>query len=330
MADGSWPGRWWLGARHRGLVGGGKAARTGIVPSMARQYIVMTIGVVAVSFAALFIRLADAPPFVIGTYRLALASLLMLPFGYRQARREIPFLSVQDLSLMLIAGVCLALHFGLWITSLSLTSVTTSVVLVTASPIFIAVASRLLFGERLRRPAIAGIVISLAGAALISLGNWKLGGQSLRGSLLALGGAVAISGYLLIGRRLRSRVGIFTYSSTVYTTAALMLLAVAVVLRKPLTGYSGSTYLLMVLLALIPQLVGHSSLNWALRFVPATFVAVSVLGEPVGATLWAFAFLSEAPSMWEIAGGVLVLTGIFIAVSNASQGRDRSSPKPVQ
>jgi drug/metabolite transporter (DMT)-like permease len=285
---------------------------------MARQYIIMTVGVVAVSFAALFIRLADAPALVIGAYRLVLASLVMAPLGYGQARREFPFLSRRDLAMMLVAGVCLALHFGLWITSLNLTSVASSVVLVTASPIFIAVASRLFFGERLRPLAIAGIVLSLAGAALISFGNWRLGEQPLKGSLFALGGAVAISGYLIIGRRLRSKVGTFAYASTVYATAALVLLAAILLLRKPLTGYSGITYLMMALLALVPQLVGHSSLNWALRFVPATFVAVSVLGEPVGASLWAFAFLREAPSVWEIAGGVLVLTGIFVAVSNAS------------
>jgi drug/metabolite transporter (DMT)-like permease len=220
---------------------------------------------------------------------------------------------------MICAGICLAVHFGLWITSLKFTSVAASVVLVTASPVFLAIASRLLFHQQLSRLAVGGIVISLGGAAIISLGNWQLGEQDFTGAMLALGGALAISGYLLAGQRLRVKVAMLTYNTMVFSTAAICLLAVVLMCGYPLTGYSGKTYLMMALLAVVPQLLGHSTLNWSLRYVPATLVAVAVLGEPAGATLWAFLFLGETPSWLEVAGSILILSGIFLTLQSAAR-----------
>ncbi len=288
---------------------------------MAKQYAVLTIGVVCVSFAALLIREANAPPLVIATYRLCLASLVLLPLSWQTTRHEWSHLEKRDLILILLAGTCLAVHFGLWITSLNYTSVATSVVLVTVSPIFLAIASRFLFRQKLRRQAIFGIVVSLGGAVLISFGNWQLGERSFEGAMLALGGAITISGYLLIGQRLRTKLGTLSYVSLVYSTAAILLLIVTLASSYTLTGYSGKTYAMMVLLALVPQLIGHSSLNWSLRFVPATLVAVAVLGEPVGATIWAFIFLDEQPTVMEITGSILILLGIFMAMRNRVTAR---------
>lgn len=285
---------------------------------MARQYWLLAVGVIAVSFAALLIRLAEAPALVIAAYRLCLASLVLVPLGWRKARQEVPGLAGRDISFLVLAGICLAVHFGLWITSLDYTSVATSVVLVTASPIFLMIASRFLFGQRLPRPAVYGIIISLGGAIVISLGNWQLGEQDFIGAMLALGGALAISGYLLAGQRLRRRVGMLTYNSFVFSTAALCLLAAALVSGNSLTGYTGKTYFMMILLALVPQLIGHSTLNWSLRFVPATLVAVAVLGEPVGAAIWAYCFLGEKPTLVEIVGSILILMGIFLALKSTS------------
>jgi drug/metabolite transporter (DMT)-like permease len=287
-----------------------------ILADMAKQYTVLAAGVVCVSFAALFIRVADAPPLVIATYRLCLAALLLLPLSWKHARQELSRFSKRDLLMILLAGVFLAVHFGLWITSLSYTSVATSVVLVTVSPIFLALASRFLFNQKLHRQAIFGIIISLGGAVLISYGNWQLGERPFEGAMLALGGAITISGYLLVGQRLRSRIGTLTYTTTVFGTAAILLLVVTLASGYALTGYSGQTYTMMALLALVPQLIGHTSLNWSLRFVPATLVAVAVLGEPVGATIWAFVFLGEKPAAMEIIGSILILFGIFVAMRN--------------
>jgi len=225
---------------------------------------------------------------------------------------------------MMAAGAFLAIHFAAWITSLEYTSVATSVVLVTASPIFVSIASLLFFRQRLHKIILTGIAMSVAGGVLISAQNWQLGSRPFEGALLAIGGALAVSGYLIIGQRLMRVTGVLRYVFVVYGTAAILLLLAALILGYSFIGYSGKTYAMMVLLALGPQLVGHSALNWSLRSVSATLVAVAVLGEPVGATLWAFLILGEVPSIVELAGGALILTGIFLAMT-AGLPRSQSS-----
>ena len=280
---------------------------------MTRQYLVLALGVISVSFAAVFIRLADAPPLVVAAYRLCLASLILAPVAWMRSRQELRRLVWRDVILAVASGAFLALHFALWIASLSYTSVATSVVLVTVTPIFVAIASYLLFRERLTRQVIAGIVVCLAGAVLIGYGNWQIGSESLFGGVLALLGALAVAGYLLIGRKLRQDISLLSYSFLVYGSAAVMLLVAVLVRGYPIFDYSGNTYLMLVLLAVVPQLMGHMSLVWALRFVSATLVTIAVLGEPVGATILAFFILDEAPTWSEIVGGVLILAGIFVA-----------------
>jgi len=273
----------------------------------------LVLGVIAVSFAAVLIRLADAPPLVIAAYRLCLASLILAPVAWMRSRQEISRLALKDIILAVASGAFLALHFALWIASLSYTSVATSVVLVTVTPIFVAIASYLLFKERLTRQVIGGIFVCLVGAALIGYGNWQIGSESLFGGLLALLGALAVAGYLIIGRRLRQEISLLSYAFLVYGSAAVMLLVAVLVCGYPVFGYSGDTYMMLVLLAVVPQLMGHMSLVWALRFVSATLVTIAVLGEPVGATVLAFIILDEAPTWSEIVGGVLILAGIFVA-----------------
>ncbi|MBL7165984.1 MAG: DMT family transporter [Dehalococcoidales bacterium] len=287
---------------------------------MTRQYAVLALGVISVSFAAIFIRLAEAPPLVIAAYRLCLASLVVAPTAWIRSRQELRGLSRKDVLLAVLSGGFLALHFGLWIASLSYTSVASSVVLVTANPIFVAIASYLLFRERVGRQAILGIVVCLVGAVLIGYGNWRLGPQPLLGGVLALLGALAVAGYLLIGRRLRQNIGILSYTALTYSSAAVLLLVAALAFGHPLFGYSSTTYLMLVLLAVVPQLIGHTSLNWSLRFVSATLVTIAVLGEPVLATVLAFAILDEVPTLTEIIGGTLILSGIFVAFRRGGRG----------
>jgi len=280
---------------------------------MKRQYSVLAIGVISVSFAAVFIRLADAPSLVIAAWRMCLAALILAPFAVKFAGNELRRISGKNLVMMSFAGGFLALHFGLWITSLSYTSVATSVVLVTATPIFTAVASYLLFKEKLTFKIVLGIAISIGGSVLIGYGNWSIGTGQLLGAGLALAGALAVAGYLLIGRRLRRTTGILSYAFVTYSSAAVLLFITALASGYSLSGYSGNTYLMFVLLALIPQILGHSSLNWSLKFMPATMVTIAVLGEPIIATILAFFILNEAPTLTEIIGGILILGGIFIA-----------------
>jgi len=285
-----------------------------VVATMTRQYMVLAVGVVSVSFAAIFIRLADeAPHLVIAAYRLCIASLVIWPIAWARSRDEFRRLARRDVIMALISGAFLALHFGLWIASLKYTSVASSVVLVTANPIFVAIASYLLFRERLGRQTVLGIAVCLIGAVLIGYGNWRLGPDPLLGGVLALLGALAVAGYLLIGRRLRQNIGLLTYASLTYSSAAVILLISALAFGYSLFGYSPNTYLMLVLLAIVPQLLGHSSLNWSLRFVSATLVTIAVLGEPVIATALAYLMLHEAPTWPEIGGGILILAGIFVA-----------------
>jgi drug/metabolite transporter (DMT)-like permease len=297
------------------------------INSVTRQYLGLGLGVIAVSFAAIFIRLAEAPPLVIASYRLGFATAALLPFALTRARRDFARLSRRELLLSLLAGSFLAVHFGLWISSLSYTSVVTSVVLVTINPVFVALLSRILFGETLSRQTVLGIAVCFIGAAVVGYANWRLGGEALMGGVLSLLGALAAAGYLLVGRRLKG-VGFLGYISLAYGTAALLLVFTTMAAGYSFLGYSSKTFLMFALLAIVPQLLGHSALNWSLRFFSATLVTVAILGEPVGATVWSAVLLREPPKPLELVGGFLILTGIFLAFARLR--RPGRAPDPLR
>jgi len=222
--------------------------------------------------------------------------------------------------LILLSSIFVALHFALWITSLSYTSIASAVILVTAHPVFVAIISYFIWGERLTKLMVLGIGAALVGALFINLGSFALSPGALLGDVLALLAAFAMGAYLLIGRQLRERINILNYLALIYTCAAVSLLMATVVTGCSLSGYSSTTYTMIVLLALVPQLIGHSSLNLALRFMPATFVSVAILGEPVGATALGYFILGEAPTAVEILGGLLILGGIFMVLRQKPEG----------
>ena len=280
---------------------------------MNKYQLILAFGVICVSSAAVFIRLADAPPLVIGAYRLCLASLVIAPIALVRSTKEIIALTISQILLAVFSGFLLALHFALWITSLDYTSVASSVVLVTASPVFVAIVSYLLFKERITGLTLIGIVICFIGAGIIGNVNWDTGSGSFFGAVLAFLGAVAVSGYMLIGRSLRQKMGVLSYIFLTYTSAGVFLLITVIALGQPLTGYNGGTYVMFILLALVPQVLGHTALNWSLRYISATLITVAVLGEPVIATLLAYLVLAEAPKLTEVIGGVIILGGIYIA-----------------
>lgn len=280
-----------------------------------KPYAILFVGVLAVSFAAIFIRLADAPPLVIATYRLSIASAVLLPFAFTRAKKvTIGKLPKGTLLLMLLSSVFIALHFALWITSLNYTSIASSVILVTAHPVFVAVISYFLWGERLTRLMVLGIVVALLGALFINYGSFTISHGALLGDVLALLAAFSMGAYLVIGRQLRARIDVLSYLTIIYTCAAVILLVATIVAGYSLFGYSSATYMMLVLIALVPQLIGHSSLNLALRLIPAIFVSVAILGEPVGATALGYFILAEVPTTVEIVGGLLILGGIFMVL----------------
>ena len=270
-------------------------------------------GVCASSFAATLIRLCDAPSLVIAAYRLSFATLILLPFALLRSRREVRSWTLRDGLGVSASGLCLALHFALWITSLEYTSISSSVLLVSTTPVFVGAASWLFLRERASAWTVAGIALSVAGVAIIAVGDRGSGRDSLFGDLLAVGGAVTIAAHLLIGRRLRQRLSALPYVTAVNAVAALLLLAGCRMASDPLRGYPGRTYLLMLLLALFPQLLGHASFNWALRRLSPSFISVALLAEPVAASLLAYLFLSEAPASSAWAGGPVVMAGILLA-----------------
>ena len=301
--------------------------RPAIPPMLA-----ILIAIIAVSTSSIFIRFAQekAPSLVIAAYRLSLATLVLTPYTLARHRPEIKAaLSQKKLAgLAILSGVLLAFHFATWITSLQFTSVASSVVLVTTSPLWVALFSPLFLKEPLPWYVWIGLVITLIGGMVVGASDscqWSangiscptlstfLQGKAFTGDILAVLGALFASGYILIGRRLRPTMALPAYTFLVYGVAALVLLAIVALSGESLVGYPWLTYLFFLALALIPQLVGHSTFNWALRYLSAAYVSIALLGEPLGSTILAYFVFSEIPSPFKLGGLALILSGIMVA-----------------
>lgn len=286
-------------------------------------YLWLGFGVLCVSFASIFIRLADAPPLTVAAYRMSIAALVVGVAAGAAARQRFAAIRRADLPILVFSGLCLAAHFALWIASLSLTSVASSALFVTATPVVVAAASLVMRTDKVGRLTALALAASMAGGVVIALGDWDAGGRRLEGDALALGGAVAVGGYLLVGRRVRVRIPNLPYIAVVYATAAAALLAFAAAAGSPLTGLPPESYLWMALAALVPQAVGHTILNWALGYVPVTNLTLAVRAEPVIATLLAIPILAEIPPWTVVPGGALLLVGVYLAV-RSEDGRPRN------
>jgi len=279
---------------------------------MVRLCIFLPVGIIAISTASIFIKLCDAPVLIIAMYRLMLASLMLSPFTYY--KKTWRGWERNALGWLLLSGLLLSLHFAFWIASLKYTSVASSVVLVTTHPIFVGIGGLLFLKERLGLNLIFGIILSVLGSGLIGYGDMTLSKEALMGDGLALLGAMAASGYLLIGRKMRKEQDLLSYIFPVYSTAGLILILFSLIFQEPFFGYSSSTYFYLFLLALVPQLIGHTTFNWALRYLPASMVAITILGEPIGSTLLAYFILGEGLTIWKILGGISIFAGILVAL----------------
>jgi len=275
---------------------------------------VLVLGIVSISFAASFVKLADAPPSAVAALRLIFSSILLLPvlFFSRRLRTEIKNLSIREIFLLLLSGFFLSLHFFLWITSLYFTGVTNSVVLVTTSPIFITIFSAFIFKEVISRSFWVGLAVALTGCLILG-GNDIIGGMSmLKGDLLALAGAVAIAGYFLVGSMLIKKLSLLAYIIPVYTIAAVFLTVTLPISGNSLSGYSFRTYVYCFLMAVVCQIIGHSSFNWALKRLKAPMATMVIIVEPVGAAFLAFLMLGDIPSSLTVLGGIVILAGVSI------------------
>ncbi len=266
------------------------------------------------SFSSILIRWAHAPALSIAFYRNAMAAAVLLPLALARHRDEFRSLSRRQWAVALLAGALLAVHFALWIPSLSYTTVAASTVLVTTQPVWVAAIGRS-FGESVSGRTMAGIGLSLAGAVAISGLDFTLSRRAALGDVLALAGAVAAAGYFLAGRSVRTRLSLLTYVGIAYTTCAGLLALAMRAAGRPFAGFEPKVWLLFGLMALVPQILGHTVFNYLLADVEAGIVAIAVTGEPIGSTLLALAFFSEVPRWTALAGGFLILAGIYVTIS---------------
>jgi drug/metabolite transporter (DMT)-like permease len=273
-------------------------------------YLTLSLAVLFVSFGAILVRLASAPPLAVSFFRVALASALLLPFAAGDARRAWPALSPRHRLLLLGSGLALALHFATWIASLSYTTVASSVLLVNTAPLFAVFLSRFFLREQPPLAVRAAIPVAFAGAALIAAGDWAGSPGTLLGNGLAVAGAVTVAVYQVIGRGLRAALPLNAYVLGVWATAAAALAALAAAFGVPLSEYPPRTWLLFLVLALVPTIGGHGLVNKSLRSLPAPTVGLFLLGEPVLASLLAWLLFREAPGPWTLAGGAIVLVAL--------------------
>lgn len=279
----------------------------------------------AVSFAAIFIRWSDAPPLAIAAYRMGIVTIVLLPFALHRSLPEMKGLDRRQAYLMLIVGMVLAAHFFTWTTSVKLTSVASATILVTSHPFIVLIISHFALKES-SRIAVPGILLGFLGVVVISYGD--IGGSSLAGDALAFAGAFFAAAYIIMGRLLRRTISLITYVFTVYAVCAAALFAACLLVGIPLCPYPPEELVLFAALALVSTILGHTLFNWSLRYLPAYVISVSLLGEPVGATILAALLLSEVPSATVIGGGAMVLTGILMTATfrwrPSTATRDRS------
>lgn len=280
----------------------------------------LALGVFAITWAAILVRWAEAPAIAIAFWRMALALGILLAAA---AALRVPFWRSWrgiDWATGAAAALLLALHFAFWIASLEMTTVASSVVLVSTQPVFVALLGWAILDERPRRAAWIGIGLALVGSAIVAGADLDAGGEALLGDLLALLAAVWISIYYVLARWLRATKDLLPYVTVIYGGTAAWLLVGALVAGAPLAGFSAATWAALLGLAIGPTILGHSSMNYALRYLRAYQVNVAILGEPVGAALWAALLLSEVPGAGTWVGGGLILAGIFLTLRRRTVG----------
>jgi len=288
----------------------------------ALRYAALALGVLVVSTAALLIRQAidaGAHPLAIAAARLTLASAVVVPLAWVMRRQSLGSLKARDWRSAALAGSLLAVHFGTWIASLRFTSVASSVALVTTNPIWVGLAAWLLMREPPARGTLVGIAMGIAGTGLIiandlvHAGAAPAGREPMLGNALALAGAIAISGYLLVGRRLNLKLPLLAYVAIVYGAAALAMNLIAMLAGQGIDRIPPAAWLPIIGLALGPQLAGHTLINASLRHLSPTFVALAILGEPVGSAILAWLLLGENVAPLQLLGFSVLLAGIVVA-----------------
>jgi drug/metabolite transporter (DMT)-like permease len=277
----------------------------------------MLISLIAVSTASILIRISNAPPLAIAAYRMIFSTLILTPLFLKEGGlKKLTKIGKSGVLILIGVGIALAIHFASWITSLYLTSVTSSVILVHMDPIIVAVLSHFLLNEKIDRKSVFGIVVAFLGATIIGWKDVERGSLNLYGDLLALVGAIMLGIYIAGGRHMRQHLDLVVYVTPVYATSSLVLLTGGLLTRTQLLGYSIRELFLFLLIAIVPMIFGHTLYNWALKYVSAPIVSLSLLGEPIGASILAYFILGETLTLHILVGGMITLMGITLTVYN--------------
>ena len=284
-----------------------------------KAYIALFTSIISVSSAAVLITLSSAEPLSVAFYRLLFTLLLVLPFVifFKKTREEIKKLPKKTLFIMIGIGFILAAHFAFWITSLRYTSVASSVILVTAHPILVGPVSHFFFEEKLSKINSIGIIVSVTGVIILVLGNRQPGIETLdtlQGNILAILGGAMAGLYILGGRKIRKTVSVASYAFIVYSISAVVLLVLCIVFGSELINISLTDFQIFIVMAITAGLLGHTLYNWALKHVRASLASVSLLGEPIGSTIWAMLIpaIAQIPSKYTFFGGAIILIGIYL------------------
>ncbi|MDQ1909096.1 DMT family transporter [Paenibacillus sp. GD4] len=277
----------------------------------SQLWLLILIGIIAISFSSIFIRWSEAPVSIIAMYRLFLTALLLLPLLPKHWP-DVKRLSLKDWHLLFWSGLTLGLHFLLWMGSLRYTTVASSTAIMSLEPLLVMLGSFLLFGHRTKASAILGMTIAMIGALLIGWGDWGLEGSALYGDVLSFLGTAAVAVHMLVGKTLREHISAFVYSFFVFVLAAVVLAFYNAAAGYSFSAYPPKEWGLFLLLAVVPTLFGHYLFNWLLKYMSATSVSMSVLGEPVGATLLAFLLLGEPVTWLQAAAGSLLIFGVWL------------------
>ena len=277
-------------------------------------YLALLIGMFAISTSAILIRHSNSEPLVIGSYRQAFATLIFLPFIIKDRGEEIRSQSYVTLFEMILTGILLGAHFSFFITSVKETSVAASVLLATCHVVYVAILGRFLFGEILSREAIIGTSIALAGILILFGGDLLDNPGNFRGNFFAFISGILAGLYYLSGRKLRKIISLPTYAFVVYLFSFLTMFAVVLIQNLSYSNLPIAEIQLFLLMALIPTLLGHTMQNWALAYLPAYVVSISLLAEPIGSGLLAWLFFQEIPSIGVISGGFIVIIGLYFVI----------------
>ncbi|ARD47414.1 DMT family transporter [Sporosarcina sp. P33] len=286
-------------------------------------YIPIAIGVLTIGFSAIFVKLATADAGVIAFYRMFLSAVIMLPLFLLSYRNEVKTLNRRDWIFTVSAGVFLAIHFILWFESLNYTSVASSTVLVTLQPIFALAGTALFFKEIITGKMLTAVFIALSGSCIISWGDFQVSGAALFGDILALLGCAFVTAYLLIGQNVRKRVSLVTYTFLVYSVSSIALFFYVVSIQQPFFGYPASDWGWFLALAILPNLLGHTLFNWAVKWVSTNVVSIATLFEPIFASIAAYFILHEKITTLQTIGAIVVLTGVLLFIADVKRLKEK-------